>query len=247
MAGLSVALDGYHITISDAVTQINGATAAYQRACYDSGGASEFCALQSRPNGFTSTAASNVVTRWYTKYVNIAEIETYGADLEVNYAATLFNRPAAFRFLAAYQPHVTYAQPGVTTTDQGGVAFGPLGAAAGPDLRLTALLRFEPIENLNIDIMQRWRDVMKLGGDPTQVWAGNHLDAFATTNVNLSYNTRTALGSTEVFLNVSNLFNAEAPGGAYALNGTRAGLRDGYAMGDDVLGRYFTLGVRFKL
>ena len=25
------------------------------------------------------------------------------------------------------------------------------------------------------------------------------------------------------------------------------GLRDGYAMGDDVLGRYFTLGVRFRL
>lgn len=247
MDGLSIALDGYHITISDAVTQINGATAAYQRACYDSGGASEFCALQVRPNGYTSTAASNAVTRWYTKYMNIAEVETYGADLEVNYAATLFDRPAAFRFLAAYQPHVTYAQPGVVTTDQGGVAFGPLGAAAGPDLRLTALLHFQPVENLTVDLMQRWRDTMKLGGDPSQVWAGNHLDAFATTNINLSWKAETAVGSTEVFLNVSNLFGAEAPGGAYALNGTRTGLRDGYAMGDDVLGRYFTLGVRFKL
>jgi iron complex outermembrane receptor protein len=184
---LSIALDAYHITVTDAVAQIAGSTAAYQQACYASGGTSPFCALQVRPNGYTDTSAANAVTRWYTKYYNIAEIETWGADLEVNYSATLFDRPASLRFLGAWQPHVYYRQPGAPTTDQGGVAFGPLGMAAGPDLRLTGLFRFQPAPNLTVDIMERWRDSMKLGGDPTQVWVDNHIASFATTNLTLTY------------------------------------------------------------
>ncbi len=243
----SVALDAYHITVKDAVTQVNGATAAYQRACYDSGGTSPFCALQDRLNGYADKSASNVVQRWYTKYYNIAQVETWGADLEVNYATTTFDRPASLRFLAAFQPHVYYRQPGVTTTDQGGVAFGPLGAAAGPSLRLTALARFQPLENLTVDVMQRWRDDMKLGGDPSQIWANNKIASFATTSLTLTYQADTRAGRTDFFFNVQNLFDADPPPGAYALNGTRAGLRDGYAIGDDVMGRYFTIGARLKM
>ncbi len=244
---LSVALDAYHITVSDAITQIAGSTAAYQRTCYASGGTSPFCALQTRPNGFSDTSPTNAVTRWYTKYYNIAEIETYGADLEVNYSATLFDRPMSLRFLGAYQPHVYYRQPGIPTTDQGGVAFGPLGMAAGPAVRLTGLARFQPAPRLTVDILERWRDSMKLGGDPTQVWTDNHLASFATTSVTLTYEADTSVGKTEVFLNIQNLFDADPPGGAYSGNGTRAGMRDGYAIGDDVLGRYFTIGARLKL
>jgi iron complex outermembrane receptor protein len=247
LSGLSVALDGYHITVSDAVAQIAGSTAAYQQACYASNGASPFCALQTRPNGFADKSAANAVTRWYTKYYNIAEIETWGADLEVNYATTLFDRPAALRFLGAWQPHVYYRQPGVPTTDQGGVAFGPLGAAAGPAIRLTGLARFQPARNLTVDIMERWRDAMKLGGDPTQVWTQNHIASFATTSVTFTYDVDTSVGRTSLFFNVQNLFDKDAPGGAYSGNGTRAGMRDGYAIGDDVLGRYFTVGARLKL
>ena len=247
VSGLSIALDGYHITVTDAVAQIAGSTAAYQQACYASGGSSPFCALQVRPLGYTNTSAANAVTRWYTKYENIAEIETWGADLEVNYATTLFDRPAAVRFLGAWQPHVYYRQPGAPTTDQGGVAFGPLGMAAGPALRLTGLFRFQPVPRLTVDVMQRWRDSMKLGGDPTQVWVNNKIASFGTTAVTLTYEADTSFGKTEVFLNVQNLFDKDAPGGAYSGNGTRAGMRDGYAIGDDVLGRYFTLGARLKL
>jgi iron complex outermembrane receptor protein len=245
--GFSVALDGYHITITDAVAQIAGSTAAYQQACYASGGTSPFCALQVRPNGYTDTSAANAVTRWYTKYENIAEIETWGADLEVNYAATLFDRPASLRFLGAWQPHVYYRLPGAPTTDQGGVAFGPLGMAAGPSVRLTGLARFQPVPNLTVDIMERWRGSMKLGGDPTQVWIHNHIASFATTSVTMTYEVETRVGKTDLFLSVQNLFDADPPGGAYSGNGTRAGMRDGYAIGDDVLGRYFTIGARLKL
>lgn len=243
---LSIALDGYHITINDAVVQVAGSTPAYQQACYASGGTSPFCALQERPLGFSNTSAANVVTRWYTKYFNIAQVETYGADLEVNYSHELFGRPASFRFLGAYQPHVYYRQPGVTTTDQGGVGFGPLGLAAGPSLRLAAFVRFQPAENVTIDLFERWRNAMKLSGDPTQVWVDNHIDAFATTNATVTFDFATSAAKGQFYVNVNNLFDAAPPGGAYSGNGTRAGLRDGFALGDDPTGRYFTAGVRLK-
>jgi iron complex outermembrane receptor protein len=244
---LSIALDGYHITIDDAVTQVAGSTPAYQQACYASGGTSPFCALQTRPNGFTDKSAANVVTRWYTQYFNIAQIETYGADLEVNYGTSLFGRAASFRFLGAWQPHVYYRQPGVPTTDQGGVAFGPLGLAAGPELRLTGFARFQPVEHLTLDLFERWRNGMKLGGDPTQIWYKNHIASFATTSATATVDFTTNGAKGEFFFNVSNLFDAHPPAGAYSGNGTRAGLRDGFALGDDPTGRSFAAGVRIRI
>jgi len=243
----SIAIDYYHIKISDAVVQVAGSTPAYQQACYDSGGSSPFCALQERPNGFTDTSASNAVTRWYTQYQNIGEIKTYGVDLELNYSTSLFDRPASLRLLGAYQPHVYYRQPGVTTTDQGGVAFGPLGLSAGPSLRLSAFARFQPAPNFTLDIFERWRNSMKLSGDPTQVWTSNHIDAFATTDLTLTRDFDTSFGSAQLSFSVENLFDADPPIGAYSGNGTRAGLRDGFALGDDPVGRYFSIGVKLKL
>jgi iron complex outermembrane receptor protein len=242
----SVALDFYSIKVGGAIVQITGSTPALQQLCYASGGTSEWCAYQQRPINYTNTTAANAVTRWYTKYLNIGAIETAGADLEVNYNSQLFNRPLSLRVLAAYQPHVYYRQPNVVTTDQGGVAFGPIGLGAGPAWRINGLARFQPAEHVTLDIQERWRSAMKLGGDPSQVWVDNHINAFATTNVTLTFDAKGGFGDGEFFLNVQNLFNAAPPVGGYSGNGTRAGLRDGFALGDDVVGRYFTAGVRLK-
>ena len=243
---LTLTVDGYHITVSDAITQISGSTPAYQQACYASGGTSPYCALQDRTNGFTDTSAANVIRRWLTKYYNLSEIETYGADVEVNYTASLFSRPASLRILGAYQPHVYYRQPPIPTTDQGGVAFGPGGLSAGPSVRVTAFARFQPVEHVTVDLLERWRNHMKLGGDPTQYWVSNRIGSFATTNLTLTYDFATDLARGEIFLNVQNVFDRSPPGGGYSGNGTRAGLRDGFALGDDPIGRYFNAGVRVK-
>lgn len=243
---LSLALDAYRIRISDAITSVTGSTAAFQRACYSSGGSSPYCALQQRPNGFADTSAANAVTAWYVRSVNISEIETYGLDLEANYATTLFGRPASMRLLTAWQPHVVYRQPDLATVDQGGVAFGPGGLAATPAVRVTGFLRMRPVEALTVDIMQRWRSAMKLSGDASQVWVNNRMASFATTGINLAYDLDTGVGEPQLFFNVENLFNATPPPGAFSGNGTRAGLRDGYALGDDVRGRYYSAGVRMR-
>jgi outer membrane receptor protein involved in Fe transport len=246
-ADLSIALDGYRIIVSDAITQINGATASIQNECYASGGTSPLCALQDRPNGFADTSSANAVTAWYNVWLNISEIETYGADLEVNWNSTLFDRALSVRFLGAWQPHIYYRQPNQPEIDQGGVGFGPLGAAASPAVRLTGVVQFQPLENFTVSLMQRWRDSMKLGGDPTQYWVSNKVDSYATTNINLAYDMEVGGNTVQYYINVQNLFNEDAPKGAYSGNGTRAGLRDGFAMSDSPLGRFYLAGVNIKL
>ena len=243
---LSFAIDAYDIKISNAVTQIDGSNATYQSLCYASGGSSPYCALQIRPLGFSNTSAANAVTAWIVENINLSQVETYGVDFEGNYTGQLFNRPMSLRALVAWQPHIYYRQPGVVTIDQGGAAFGPTGYGATPRWRATVYFRFSPLEHVTVDVQERWRNAMKLSGDPTQVFVSNHIGSFATTNINLAWDVP-GHNRYEFYANVGNLFNADPPIGAYSGNGTRAGLRDGFALGDDPRGRNFTVGVRLKL
>ena len=244
---LTFTVDAYRIAINQAVVDIAASASSLQNACYASGGTSFWCTLQTRALGnYTNTSPANVVTHWYTQYLNIGEIETYGADFEGNYATTLFGRPAAVRAMAAYQPHNLYKVPGSPTIDQGGAAFGPTGYAPGAVWRLAGFLHMQPVDHLSVDLLERYRNDMKLGGDPTQVWVNNHIPSFATTNLTLTWTDKAALGQSQLFFNISNLFDAHSPGGAYSGNGTRAGLRDGFVPGDDVVGRAFTIGLKLR-
>ena len=241
---LSFAIDGYDIKVSNAITQIDGSAATYQNQCYASGGTSPYCALQIRPGALTDHSAANAVTEWIVEEINIAEVETWGVDFETNYATRLFGRPMSLRLLTDWQPHVYYRQPGVTTIDQGGVAFGPLGLGAGPSIRLDGFFHYQATDHVSVDLMERWRNPMKLGGDPTQHWVYNHIAAFGTFGVNLAWDDGQRL---QYYANVQNLFNAAPPPGGYSGNGTRAGLRDGFALGDDPRGRFYTLGIKIKM
>jgi iron complex outermembrane recepter protein len=246
---LSIALDAYKIEVSDAILSANGGEQAFQQACYASGGTSPYCLLQERPGPFTDTSPSNQWTTVYNGLFNISSIKTYGIDLEVNYNTTLFERPFTFRLLGSYQPQLQFAQPNVATREQAGSAFGPVGFAATPKWRIVGFMRFKPTDNFTVDIMQRWRSGMKLSGEEgaSQVWVNNRMDSFTTTSINLAYNIEDERwGDMQFYMNVANLFDAEPPIGAFYGNGTRAGLRDGYAVGDDPRGRYFTAGVKLK-
>ncbi|RVU02269.1 TonB-dependent receptor [Novosphingobium umbonatum] len=243
----SLALDGYQIKVSDAILAVNGGDASFQAACYASGGASPYCALQRRPGSFSDTSAANAWTAVYNGLFNISEIKTWGADLEANFNSSLFNRPFMLRVLAAYQPHLWFRQPNVAARDQAGAAFGPVGFSATPTVRLTAFARFQPVERVTVDILQRWRNAMALSNDGVWAPGSNHMAPFGTTSLNISWDVKTPAGNSQLFLNIQNIFDATPPIGAFSGNGTRAGLRDGYAAGDDVRGRFWSAGFRFKM
>jgi iron complex outermembrane receptor protein len=243
---LSFALDAYWIKITDAISNIQGFNPTIQKACYSSGGSSPYCTLQARPLGYTNTSAANLVTEWRSTVINISEIESNGVDFEANYATELFDRALSLRGLASYQPHIYYRTPALVTIDAATSAFGTNGLQASPEWRLTGFLRYAVTDTLTVDIMERWRSALKHSTDPTQVWTGNHVDPFATTNLNLSFKPTDGFGNAEYFLNIQNLFNATPPATAFFGAATIPGQFGGFAIGDDPTGRYFTVGARMK-
>ena len=243
---LSFALDAYWIKITDAITNIQGFNPTIQQACYASGGSSPYCALQTRPLGYTNTSAANLVTSWTSTVINIAEIQSNGVDFEANYATELFGRALSLRGLASYQPHIYYRTPALVTIDAAGSAFGTNGLQASPKWRLTGFFRYAVTDTVNVDVMERWRSALKHSADPTQVWSNNHVATFATTNLNVSFKPKDAFGNAEYFLNVQNLFNATPPATAFFGAATIPGQFGGFAIGDDPTGRYVTVGARMK-
>ncbi|MFZ0499953.1 MAG: TonB-dependent receptor [Steroidobacteraceae bacterium] len=247
LPGASLSLDGYDITIDDAIVDLQGFNTALQNVCYSSGGTSPYCALQARPDGFTDTSPANAVTAWYIEPYNIAQIETYGADLEADYTHEILTRPFAVRLVASYQPHIYYRQPGIPTIDQGDAAWGQNGLTAAPSVQLTAFFAYEVTDKLTANLTEQWRNAMKESGVPGQVWIDNHVPSLGTTAVTLSYDLDKILGvgDSQVFVTVQNLFNSNPPPDGYYSASTDAGYY--YEFSDNPVGRYYTVGFRFSL
>lgn len=247
--GFSLAVDYYDIKITNAITQVSGVTSSIQQICYASGGTSPYCAFQSRPNGFGDTSAANTVTAWYNQPLNIGALTTYGIDFEGNYAGRLLDRPFTARVLTAWQPHIRYIQPGLPTFDMGDTAFGPSGQSASPSWRITATTSYQLLKPLRVDLEYRWRNPMKISSDPTYVWAPGQgtVGAYGQAAINLSFQVPDKrFEKLEFFLNIQNLFNANPQ----AINSTGSsgspGFNNGWALTDDPIGRYYTIGLRGK-
>ena len=86
---------------------------------------------------------------------------------------------------------------------------------------------------------------MRLQGDRSLVEVGN-VASVAYTNLNVSYAIPKLKGVT-LFLNVRNLFDKQPPPAGLTNQGLPGISGDGWALGDDVVGRYFTVGVRGRL
>jgi iron complex outermembrane recepter protein len=241
----SMTLDGFWITITNAITNIQGTNPTIQDVCYASGGSSPYCLLQQRPNGFTDTSPANAVTKWYNEEINIASQSTTGADLEANYAFQPF--PLNLRALVTYQPHLIYRQPGVPTVDLAGVAFSANGLQAAPVWRATYIATYKPVQNFTVDVMERWRSSLAWTGVSTQIVSMPRISSVAYTDLNLSYTLTPGDSTVQVYFNVQNLFNKQPPPGAYLGANGAVGYFGGFVAGDDPIGAYFTLGVRAKL
>jgi outer membrane receptor protein involved in Fe transport len=247
----SLAVDLFDITLQNAIVTIDGSSGVYQQACYASGGSSPFCALQSRPLGFTNTTPANTATQWYTASpLNLAEIHTQGVDIESNFKASLAGRPLQLRLLGTYQPHLWSILALAPTLDGGGVTV--------PRVRLTATARYSVTETFAIDWTTRWRS--RLANLDPRVANNIVLDgskyssSVAFSDLNLTYHVQQrTFDRLDVYLNVINAFNQRPPtyvpiastGSALAATAGSAGV--GFYPADDALGRYYNLGVRFRL
>ena len=65
-------------------------------------------------------------------------------------------------------------------------------------------------------------------------------------NLNLNYRVAAVKGELDVFLNVQNLFNKKPPPANFYGTMANTGQFGGWATSDDIVGRYYTAGARYK-
>lgn len=244
----SLAADFYSIKLEDALFSLNGSNESVQRACYASGGSSPLCQLQDRPNGFQDTSASNAMTAYYTRNINIASQKTSGIDLEANFSTDLFDRPFTLRAVINHVTENKITRPFDATYEVAGVAYPGIGGLPTPDWAASIYASYQVNDQLMLRVGERWRNSMAISERKDAEVIGD-VASVAYTNLTLSYDVPLASTGTRlnVFLNVQNLFDTDPPK-AGEINENFPGSFPGvYAHGDDVLGRYFVFGVKVQL
>jgi hypothetical protein len=149
------------------------------------------------------------------------------------------------RLLTTYQAHIIFERAGVPTLDFAGVYGGSGGFIASPKLRVTAFVEFKPTDTFSIGVQERWRSGLKFTPEAQIVVASPDIKPVAYTNLNLTYSPKMGAGKLDAFFNVVNAFNTDPPQASFYLNPNPAG--GDVAAGDDVIGRYYTVGVRWRL
>ena len=251
--GFDFSIDAFDIKLQNAIFLIQGNTPAYQNACYAGGGTSAsnpgagnspYCQLIIRD-------ATNRVTQWKQQFINLAELDTVGADIEAGYRTDLFDRPFSVRVLSTYQPNLIYKQPGLVDYDYAGSSFGTNGLQSNPKWRATVFIAYKPTDTISVSIQERWRsELPKVDGAPPNaaapaVYNGNPVKPMYTTGVNVTWTPKDMFGNPEFFVNVQNLFDKAPPQAGFWGNPTPGQFGE-IAFGDDVIGRYFTVGARAK-
>lgn len=242
---LSVAIDYYRINMANAISTIDGRFASVQNLCEDAGGTGPFCALYVRPNGFADRTIANAPTLVRTTKLNAASLKTWGIDGELNYTVAVGgDGQLSLRGLVGWQPRYTSVLiPGTTPQYLAGAA-SIQGNGGVPKWRLTGFVSYST-SDFSVDVQERWRSSLAQDADRTLVYAIPRVPAVAYTDMTLT----AFLGkdkARQIYLSVQNLLDKKPP--VYVTGGFSGtpSFQFPAVTGDDVIGRYFTVGARLK-
>lgn len=243
MPRLSLSIDYFNIKIANAITGVGGNDATSLRICEDSGGTSPVCALYVRPLPFSDTSPANYPTMILSQGLNIASSETKGIDSEVNYTLPLAGESTLdFRGLLTWQPTLKTTLFGTTINSAG--AAGQQGVLGQAKWRATLFVSYHS-DHWGVDIQERWRSSLNQSGNTALVFATPKVPAAAFTDLTLTAHPGGSPNRT-VFFSVQNLLNKTSPVFISPAFASNPGFYYPAANDDDVLGRYFTFGVRLK-
>jgi outer membrane receptor protein involved in Fe transport len=239
----SLALDYFKIDVDDAIANVSGRSATSMAQCENSGGTSPLCELIPRPLPFSNRTAANFPTAVYSQPQNIAQTWTKGLDIEANSA---FNPDqiiesipgrVTIRVFGTYQPTLSsISLPGQPINNNAGTP-------GLPKWRITSQLGYT-LGDLSVRTQTRWRDSLKRSGDPTVFYRDNHVDSYIVSDLTVSYKVKWWGADSSAYINIRNLFDVVPPvvaGGNSTPNGG-----NNVADGDDIVGRFFAVGIRTK-
>jgi len=238
--GLTFSYDYYRITIKNGIGALTAANNEIQSLCVASGGTSPYCTLYARPFPYSNTSPANYPTEIFNKSLNTAYQGIEGSDIEVNYRLDLANVSQSlpgsvdFRLMANLQPvdksqQFTGASFTYATTPRGNV---------------TATLSYN-LDDWRFSLQNNWISSYRLSNRdgyiviPARVGAQNYID------FSMQRRFTAEGGSYTAYLTVQNLLNTHTPlhpGGSGS-----PGLSYPLAQRGDLVGRYFTIGLRGNL
>jgi iron complex outermembrane receptor protein len=245
--GFQASVDFYNINLHNAIGSVSGSNTQVQSLCDNSNGTSPFCALYQRPiaygqPGYASPA--NYPTAIFSQNLNAAFSTTEGEDYEANYHFNLADIDQALPGGVILSAMLNVSPKIDSNTFPGSQIVhttSPKGHAA--------LFADYTVGNWSVNTQFHWfSDLYKNGifGMGQQYFAVPRVPSFNTVDVNLSrrieFDNRSIM---QVYFSVQNIGDANPP----IVTGSSANPGAGIPTpaGEDIMGRYFTMGLRGSL
>jgi hypothetical protein len=240
--GFTTSLDYYQVRLHNAIGPISGTAVSIQNLCNGSGGTSPYCALYVRPLPFSDTSPANYPTKVFSNTLNTALVEIQGFDLEANYAFEVLGGNWNARVLANYQPvDQNQAYPGAPFTFTSVPPNGDLIAKTHINVSLSYTL-----DKWTFAVQDRWLgkySKVTTAGVP-QVYVDPWIRAKNYVDVDLERDFEAGGFDMTGYFNVQNFFNAK---GQVYENSAVQGIHYPIPSEEDIMGRYFTIGIRARL
>jgi outer membrane receptor protein involved in Fe transport len=243
---LTLSYDYYNINLKNAIGSISATNTQIQNLCEQSGGTSPYCTLFIRPLPFSDRSPANYPTSVLSQNLNTAYTTIEGSDIELNYHFDLADVQDAWpgavdvRLLANIQP-VNKSQQFTNA------AFTYAVFSKG---RFTAFVNYT-LGDWTFGLQDRWISGFNRASQPTIVFAQPRISDSNYVDINLEKKFNFDDQSYSAYFTVQNLFNTLAPlaptvSGAPGIYYPVANGQSG-GSGADIMGRYFTIGLRASL
>jgi outer membrane receptor protein involved in Fe transport len=243
--GLTMSVDYYQIKLKNAIVNISGSDQTIANLCIASGGSSPFCTLYVRPFPYTNTTPANYPTLLKSQKLNAAFNVTEGQDYEIDYSFDTADVMDSLAGIVNLRALLNVAPVNTTSSFQG----APLKYTNQPKGHATLFADYT-LGNWSVDAQWHWFS----GGTNIQVYgpgqtfyAQPYYTSFSTMDFTLTkqitFDNGTAVSA---YFNVQNAFDSIPP---YTVgsSGNPGSIFGGIPTGEDVMGRYFTIGIRGNL
>jgi outer membrane receptor protein involved in Fe transport len=253
LADLSVGIDYFHILVEREIATISGNNPVVQSLCLAStAGSSPYCALIQRPISYNSVSPLNFPTLFYAQAQNFQSQWTEGVDFDVSYHSDLstWSGLPGWMNVRLLWTHTSFLKtlglPGSVITDVAGSANAPGSALPSEKGALMVDYINGP---LTINVMERYYESLRQNPNPTLIYdpSTGDLPAYFPTDFTIAYDFMAYGTPMTGFLSINNLFNTQ-PNAFQVPNYTGSpGMNYPVVPYEDIIGRYFTLGLRLKL
>jgi outer membrane receptor protein involved in Fe transport len=251
LPGFSATVDYYHIVIANEIAAVSGNNQTVLNICESSGGSSPLCNLIVRPGAYNNTSPTNFPILYLSAPQNTQTAWSEGYDIEANYQNDIseWSGLAGTVGMHLMWSHTSLLKsvltlPGSVISDVAGAANAP-GAALPRDKAAMTLSYL--LDGIGVNFQERYYSPIRQNANPTLVFNIPNISAYFISDLNVSYNFSAWGTDSQVFLNVQNLFDRspdilQVPG----YTGS-PGMNYPVVPYEDLIGRYYTMGFRFKM